>query len=227
MPQRVAPAALLANEPWQMTLGERAALEGLLVRLKPALAVEIGTAEGGSTRCLARHCAEIHSFDLRHPDGLTDALPMVTAHTGDSHVLLPQFLERVAAEGRTVDFALVDGDHTAEGARRDVEDLLSSPAVAEVVIAVHDTANEGVRAGLRAAALHEHPSVAYVDLDFVPGHLSVDGPFAGQLWGGLGLLIVDAAARSAQPSVQPREFAPAGELIRLARDLGFESGPAG
>ena len=46
------PAGLLAPDPWQMTLGERAALEGLLARLRPALAVEIGTAEGGSTRCL-------------------------------------------------------------------------------------------------------------------------------------------------------------------------------
>ena len=34
------------------------------------------------------------------------------AHTGDSHVLLPAFLERLAEAGRTVDFALVDGDHT-------------------------------------------------------------------------------------------------------------------
>ena len=31
----LAPAGLLAHDPWQMTLGERAALEGLLARLKP------------------------------------------------------------------------------------------------------------------------------------------------------------------------------------------------
>jgi hypothetical protein len=214
------PAALLAHDPWQMTLGERAALEGLLARLRPALAVEIGTAEGGSTRCLARHCAEIHSFDLVHPDGLEAELPMVTTHTGDSHVELPDFLHRMAAEGRTVDFALVDGDHTAAGVRRDIEDLVGSPALDSAAIVFHDTANDAVRAGLEEAALGEHPSVAYLDLDFVAGHLSATGPYAGQLWGGLGLMIVDARLRAERGWIPPHDFSPAGELLRIARDLG-------
>jgi hypothetical protein len=203
-----------------MTLGERAALEGLLARLKPALAIEIGTAEGGSTRCLGRHCAAIHSFDLVHPDGLTDELPMVTTHTGDSHELLPAFLERLAAEGRTVDFVLVDGDHTAAGVLRDVKNLLASPAIGPSVVVMHDTTNEDVRAGLLAASLDEHPSVAYLDLDFVAGHLSGTGAYAGQLWGGLGLVIVDPVARAERASVTDGLFEPAGELLRAARDLG-------
>jgi peptidoglycan/LPS O-acetylase OafA/YrhL len=216
----LAPAGLLAHDPWQMTLGERAALEGLLARLKPALAIEIGTAEGGSTRCLARHCAEIHAFDLVHPDGLTEELPMVTTHTGDSHELLPAYLERLTAEGRTVDFVLVDGDHTPAGVLRDLQDLLASPAVGPSAIVMHDTTNEDVRAGLTAASLHERPSVAYLDLDFVAGHLSSTGDFAGQLWGGLGLVIVDRDARAERGSVTDGLFEPAGELLRTARDLG-------
>jgi hypothetical protein len=211
------PEGLLAHDPWQMTLGERAAVEGLLARLAPALAVEVGVAEGGSTRCLARHAAEVHSFDFAHPAGLTDELPNVVAHTGDSHVLLPAFLERLAAAARSVDFALVDGDHTPEGVRRDVEDLLASPAVRRAVIVAHDTTNEGVRSGLEGVGLEEYPSVAYVDLDFVAGHLSARGPFAGQLWGGLGLIVVDADARAARGGAND-EFHPAGELLRVARD---------
>jgi hypothetical protein len=213
------PAALLAHDAWQMTLGERAALEGLLVRLAPSLAVEIGTAEGGSTRCLARHASEIHSFDLTHPVGLTGELPSVITHTGDSHVLLPAFLERLAAAGRCVDFALVDGDHTAEGVCRDVEDLLASAAVRRTVILVHDTANDAVRSGLEAAVVEDHASVAYVDLDFVAGHLSARGAYAGQLWGGLGLIVVDPAARAARESVRDDTFHPAGELLRVARGV--------
>jgi Methyltransferase domain len=212
------PAGLLAPNPWQMTLGERAALEGLLARLRPSLAVEIGTAEGGSTRCIARHAAEIHSFDQVHPEGLTAELPSVIAHTGDSHVLLPDFLRGLAEAGRMVDFALVDGDHTTEGVRRDMVDLLASPAVRRTVIVAHDTANEVVRAGLDAAGIEDHPAVAYVDLDFVAGHLSVDGPYAGQLWGGLGLILVDPEVRATRPGVRDDTFHPAGELLRLARD---------
>jgi hypothetical protein len=218
------PADLLAHDPWQMTLGERAALEGLLARLVPELAVEIGTAEGGSTRCLTRYAREIHSFDVAHPEGLTDELPAVIAHTGDSHVLLPAFLERLASAGRSVDFALVDGDHTADGVRSDVEDLLNSPAVERTAIVVHDTANEDVRSGLEQLALEDHPAVAHVDLDLVPGHLSADGAFAGQLWGGLGLIVADKAARAARSRLRPTAFHPAGDLLRLARDVLVERG---
>jgi hypothetical protein len=98
-------------------------------------------------------------------------------------------------------------------------DLLASPAVRRTVIVAHDTANEVVRAGLAGAGLEEHPEVAYVDLDFVAGHLSVDGPYAGQLWGGLGLIVVDPEARATRASVRDDTFHPAGELLRLARDL--------
>lgn len=213
------PGGLLAHDPWQMTLGERAALEGLLARLAPALAIEIGTAEGGSTRCLARHCREIHSFDLAHPEGLTDELPGVIAHTGDSHVLLPAFLDRLTAAGRTVDFVLVDGDHTEDGARRDVEDLLASPAIRRTVIVTHDTANDAVRAGLLALRLEEHTAVAFADLDFVAGHLSATGPFAGQLWGGLGLIVVDPETRAWRGGTGSAPFHPTGDLLRLARDV--------
>jgi hypothetical protein len=221
------PGDLLADEPWQMTLGERAALEGLLVRLAPDLAIEIGTAQGGSARCIARHAREVHSFDLIHPEGLTDELTNVVTHTGDSHLLVPAFLDRLAAAGRHVDFALVDGDHTADGVCRDVEDLLASPAVERTVIVAHDTANEDVRSGLVALDLAARPEVAYVDLDFVAGHLSAGGAFAGQLWGGLGLIVVDALARRARGHrVEDDEFHPGGELLRIARDaLAAEQPP--
>jgi SAM-dependent methyltransferase len=68
-------------------------------------------------------------------------------------------------------------------------------------------------------------AVAYVDLDFVAGHVSADGAYAGEIWGGLGLVVVDAEARSARPSVRDDTFHPAGELLRLARDV--RRGPRG
>ena len=104
--------------------------------------------------------------------------------------------------------------------RRDIEDLLASPAVEGAAIVLHDSANDEVRAGLRAAEIEEHPSVAYLDLDFVAGHLSASGmPYEGQLWGGLGLVIADPAARAGGRCVQPDLFEPAGDLLRVAREV--------
>src|SRR5919204_4811052 len=81
-----APVHALADDDWQMAPGERAAIEGLLAQIKPALAIEIGTAQGGSLRHIAHYSAETHAFDLR---SLVDrsSFPNVTFHIGDSHEL--------------------------------------------------------------------------------------------------------------------------------------------
>jgi hypothetical protein len=186
-------ARILEPREWQMTPGERAALEGLLAALEPHLGIEIGTAQGGSLARIAAHCREVHSFDLEHEPG-RHWPANAELHSGDSHVLLAELLDRLAGEGRNVDFVLVDGDHTTEGARQDLEDLLDSSALGRTALLLHDTLNPDVRSGFLAAGLESRPEVVHFDLDFVPGHLSRGGPFAGQLWGGLGLVLVDRGA---------------------------------
>ena len=97
------------------------------------------------------------------------------------------------------------------------------------MIVAHDTANENVRAGLVSLDLAARPEVAYMDLDFVAGHLSARGAFAGQLWGGLGLIVVDPGARRARGRrVVDDEFHPGGELLRIARGaLGDDASATG
>jgi hypothetical protein len=210
---------IFSDPHWQMSFGERAALEGLLAQLRPALAIEIGTAEGGSLARIATHAKRVHSFDLVEPPASAKALANVEFHTGDSHVLLPALLERIAKSRLNVDFVLVDGDHSEEGVFHDLHDLLWSDALAKTVIVAHDTTNDVVRMGLERVPYTQFPKVAYVDLDFVPGYLAREGPFRGQLWGGLGLVIVDVEGAWPQKQ-EPRQqrFYPAWSLFRLARD---------
>jgi hypothetical protein len=179
---------LLAVPDWQMTAGERLVLEGTVSALQPRLAIEVGTASGGSLRCIARHSAAVHSFDLEHVPALA-GVPGVTLHTGDSHVLLPGFLERLARDGDTADFALVDGDHSARGVERDLRALLDAEALSESVILVHDAANPEVRGGIATALSSPPPDLTGVEMDLVGGHLSTAGPWARELWGGFALIL--------------------------------------
>lgn len=219
---------ILTPSPWQMTFGERAALEGILSQLQPRLAIEIGTAEGGCLRRIAQHSAEVHSFDLVRPDRSIEALEHVTLHTGDSHALLPDLLRRLVAAGQEVGFVLVDGDHTAAGVERDVRDLLASDAIRRTVILIHDTLNDEVRAGLERVDYHAEPKVAYADLDFVGGHLSDGGPFHHQLWGGLGLVVVDdGGERLSQLHLGEGRFYDLFELVATARDALLAHEPNG
>lgn len=217
---------LFQRSPWQMTAGERAALDGLLRNLAPKLSIEIGTAEGGSLRCLAERSQEVHSFDVVGPPQDIGELANVTVHTGDSHVLLPEALSRLESAGRSVDFALVDGDHTAAGVRRDVEDLLSSGAVSEAVILLHDTANEEVREGLEAIDFSAWPKVAAVDLDFVPGYLVRVEAFHHEIWGGLGMIVVGDGGGHRMQLVSEIAYSASEILVRHRRRL-LDRAPAG
>lgn len=212
---------IFSDPVWQMTLGERSAMEGVLAQRKPRLAIEIGTAEGGSLRRIAAHAEEVHSFDLVVPQVPAEEMPNVTLHTGDGHQLLPETLNRFAEEGRNVDFVLVDGDHSADGVRRDLDDLLSSPAVADTVIIMHDAMNEEVRSGLDAVRYTAYPKVAHVNLDFVPGYMFRDPDHPHELWGGLGLVVVDATRTAYFPSapvIEDRYYETA-HLFPQMRDL--------
>jgi hypothetical protein len=204
-----------------MTGGERAALEGLLATLKPSLSIEIGTAQGGSLRRIAAHSDEVHSFDRVAPGSDLRALRHVQFHTGDSHQRLPALLQRLAREGRNVDFVLVDGDHSTPGACQDVADLLQSPAVADTVIVLHDTMNEQVRRGIAQAGVLGFPKVAAFDLDAVPGCLFTSGDFRGELWGGLGIIKVDArrAAYGTPPASATQALSAHPVLATLKEDL--------
>jgi hypothetical protein len=204
---------LFEDPTWQMERGERAAIVGVLNQLRPDLAIEIGTAEGAGLRHIAAHAREVHSFDLSPP-----SLPVpdnAVLHTGDSHELLPAALARFAEQGRNVDFVLVDGDHSADGVMRDLEDLLESPALTRTVIVMHDAANEDVRRGLEAVD-YRRSNVAYVDLDWVCGRLCRVPYLQDQLWYGLGLVLVGPAL--AEGTIFESGYYPVAHLLAEARE---------
>lgn len=188
-PLRNPPTPLFADTVNQMSFGERAALEGILAQLKPALAVEIGTYDGGSLRGIAAHSRHVDTFDLDDLVFEKRGLRNVTFHQGDSKLTVPPVLERYARDGVAVDFVLIDGDHAPEGVRADLTNVLTSPACSRTVIVLHDTMNPGVRQGIESAGPADGASVVYVELDFVAGYEFCGGDFAGQRWGGLGLVV--------------------------------------
>jgi hypothetical protein len=220
---RMGELAMFSSSTWQMSYGERAAIEGVLAQLRPRLALEIGTAEGGSLARVAQYSDEVHSFDLVRPSEEVAVLDNVTCHTGDGHALLPAVLAELAAAGREIDFVLVDGDHSAEGVQRDIEDILDSDAVQRTIVLAHDTMNDVVRSGIESVAFDHYSKVALVDLDFVPGYLARSEPYRLQLWGGLGLIIVDAdRAFNQNGPIREGRFHDLPAVVRSARDVMVE-----
>jgi Methyltransferase domain len=207
---------VVSADRWQMQQGERFALDSLLAALRPRLAIEVGTFQGGSLRRIAGHADHVHAFDLDpNVSELSGELDNVSFHIGDSAEHLPRVLADLAGEGAHVDFALVDGAHTRSAVRADGAALLAADACRQTVIVFHDSANAEVRAGLEDLKLPEHPKVALALLDCVPGYLVQahhDADLVGEAYNGLALIVLDADRDPDARGDDAPEFVPVTEL---------------
>jgi predicted O-methyltransferase YrrM len=142
--------------------GELRALVELLAEDPPRVVLEIGTARGGTLYAFARVAADdavLVSVDL--PGGAFGGgyprwrAPLYRAFArgaqrvellrGDSQDGAMLTRVRELLDGRPVDFLFVDGDHSYDGVRRDVE--LYTPLLRDGgVVALHDIVPQGTNA---------------------------------------------------------------------------------
>jgi hypothetical protein len=107
--------------------------------------------------------------------------------------------------------------------RRDVEDILAADAIHHAVVLMHDTMNGVVRMGIESVDFEQHSKVTFVDLDFVPGYLARYEPYRLELWGGLGLIVIDSdQSRKPDRSFRQDRFHELVALVRPARDIMVE-----
>jgi hypothetical protein len=113
------------------------------------------------------------------------------------HMTSAGAFEKFRRESKRFDIAIIDGDHSEEGARHDLGACLTLCDFA----VLHDTGNPACRAGyLRALA----GKSAYYLLDILEGCIHDDG-----LWGGIGIVIPslnNADAASLAPKISNYEI---------------------
>jgi hypothetical protein len=187
------------RENWQMMESERIALTGVLARVRPRGALEVGVYYGGSLTLAAQFSERILAIDIE--PAVRDRFPLpdnVELLIGNSLELIPQALARFEQLGIPLEYVLIDADHSAEGVRRDLDLVLKYQPRRPMVILAHDSGNENCRKGILAANWNSNPHVHFVQCDFVPGqiieHSIQDG--RGEVWGGLALAYLDPQPRA-------------------------------
>jgi hypothetical protein len=210
-------SATLTNDPswllhWQMSNAERCVLPTVLKRLRPELSLEIGTYRGGSLQVLSQHSAHVISLDIDSSvaESLSGRFPNVEFLVGDSVELLPRLVEELNAAGRSVDFVLIDGDHSKDGVRRDIEAVLQLNLRKRMVILMHDGFNPDCRQGMREADWAANPHVHYVELDFTVGNFHsppVDTATDKSMWGGFACAILEPQHRQHELEIKERQRA--------------------
>lgn len=174
---------------WMMSPAEQVALAFLLQQLRPKIAIEIGTRFGGSLQVLSHYCEHVYAIDIDQdvPKRLGGKFSNVDFLIGPSDEKLPPLLTRLGRERAPLEFALVDGDHSTNGVRKDIDHLMRFRPTVPLYIVMHDSFNPACREGLRQAQWASNPYVHVVELDFVPGTVNPAPAFRDQLWGGLAL----------------------------------------
>jgi cephalosporin hydroxylase len=172
----------------------------IIAELKPSLALEIGTAHGG-TLCvisrLSRTSGTIISVDM--PGGLFGGgykwfrvpifkfFPVLNQKLhlirGDSHDPAIQSLVRSRmGKNRKLDLLFIDGDHTYEGVKADFEAY--APLVRSGgVIAFHDIAEHPKESGCEVARFWQEIKSLYAHEEIIENQQ--------QGWAGIGILKVD------------------------------------
>ena len=172
---------------WQMTDSERMALKTVLDSVRPSCSLEIGTFRGGSLSLIRQYSTHTISLDIDPMvHGLLSRLDDVEFVTGDSGQRLAGLLGEISRKNFDLQFILLDGDHSKEGVKRDLNILLASiRPTSRTVLLLHDTFNSQCRQGMIEAEWGGNKYLQFVDLDFIPGRLIERlGPGCGELWGG-------------------------------------------
>jgi hypothetical protein len=191
---------------WWMSPAEQSAVMFTLERLRPKIAIEIGTQFGGSLQAIAKYSERVYSIDIDPavPERLDGLFPNVKYLTGRSDELLPRLIDGLQSSAAPLTFALVDGDHSTEAVRDDINHLLRFRPPAPLYILMHDSFNPECRAGIRAANWVANLHVHAVELDFVAGVINPAPNFRNQLWGGLALAILLPEKRSGRFEITAR-----------------------
>jgi len=196
---------------WQMSNADRLAISGILARQKPRVSIEIGCYKGGSLQVISHYSTNVHSLDIDQGiAALGNQFPNVEFHIGSSRDTLPVLVDHLNQTGQTVEFALIDGDHSAEGVRADINSLLKLNTDRRLVILMHDPFNPGCRHGIRTANWASNPHVQYVELDFTVGNFhspAHDTATEGSMWGGLACAILEPWERDGALVIGQRQQA--------------------
>lgn len=182
---------------WAMTFAEKFAMIGILERLRPKLALEIGTLNGGSLSVISKYAGRVISIDPNPEvrERLEGQFRNVNFITESSQKALPGLIEKLNREALDLGFVLIDGDHTEAGVRRDILDVLAYRPRSPLWILMHDSFNPDCRRAMKSIDWEANPHVHWINYDFIPGFLSNLPGWEDQMWCGFALALLKSTPR--------------------------------
>lgn len=182
---------------WSMARAEQATLIQVLKSIKPKVAIEIGTYNGGSLQVISDYSEKVYAVDLTpsYRDERCDYFTNVDYLIGDSKTILPELVNKINTSDAVVEFILIDGDHSPEGIFKDITNVLQLKPKQPITIILHDSFNPACRKGMQLYNYNANPYVTAVELDYVTGAFNHDGLYR-EMWGGFACITLSPNKRS-------------------------------
>lgn len=176
---------------WSMTRNERYGLIYLLQKIKPKVAIEIGTYNGGSLQVISEHANKVYAIDNDPSvvERLGEKFKNVEFLIGDSKDIVPKLIQDIEDKGELLEFALIDGDHSSKGVAADIKNLINYIPKSNYHIVLHDSFNPNCRKGMKMVNYNANKHLHYVELDFISGVYAPDN-LKREMWGGLAHIIL-------------------------------------
>jgi SAM-dependent methyltransferase len=212
---------------WQMLSPERIALAGLLARLRPRRALEVGVFHGGSLALIAQFCEHVWALDVDPEVPNRFRVPSnVDLRIGDPTNLLSNMLDELDSADESLDFVLMDADHSADGIRRDIQTFIHRPKPPRepTFILMHDSGNPECRRGISSAGWAACPFVHHVELDFVPGQIAEYAAIRHgriEVWGGFALAYLSPKVRGGDLVISAASAHTIAAIQRAAKGPGL------
>lgn len=186
--------------PWEMSRVERMAFQHLLGNLQPAIALEVGTGEGGSLQAIMQYADEAISIDVNVATQTSlQKMPCfngVEFIAGESAKVLPEVVHLINKNQLNVNFVYLDGDQSTAGAQSDFEAALKIIPKQPTCIVMHNSFMPQVRRAMINVNWQENAHVHYVDIDYVQGAYVPMEYGACKLIGGLAVALLKPEPRT-------------------------------
>jgi len=186
--------------PWEMSRVERMAFQHLLGNLQPAIALEVGTGDGGSLQAIMQYADEAISIDVNVATQTSlQKLPCfkgVEFIAGESAKVLPDVVQLINKNQLNVNFIYIDGDQSTAGAQNDFETALKIIPKQPTCIVMHNSFLPQVRRAMLNVNWSGNAHVHYVDIDYVQGAYVPMEYGACKLIGGLAVALLKPEPRT-------------------------------
>ncbi len=189
------------SDSWQMFPGERLMLEKILSESNCKHYLEIGVWYGGSLCLAAKYCQKVTGIDI-DPEVSTRFTipPNADLLIGNSTELLIDLLQN---QNEAPGVILIDGDHSFSQVYSDLS-IIANHVTRQTLVLTHDTGHNSVRSAIKKG-FEDNPNIIDLDLDLVPGRIIMSGGGVGEIWGGLGIMLINPKSEEGFASVRSIE----------------------